>query len=291
MQDLKEESQRLKQENEESKDEVERLKGDRSTDQEELIFLRWINACLRNELKNYQPAGKSIARNLSPKSEERAKKLILEYANKEAKPIDSNFLESDQWTPSSLGSCMTDERDELHADLPTSSSKGGKPKLFGKLRRLLLGKSSRRNPGQTPPLDRTQSVDAIPGRLSCDYPADSPKVVDAGGDDIMKASRILSRSGSRRSFDVPRSYSRGNKSMAVGSSSCGQRRSNGEDSSSIINRIEALTEFDSSWSPAVAATQGDETASKEEMLKFAEAWKNSHTKNLSRSSSKNFESS
>ncbi|KAH6821099.1 hypothetical protein C2S53_017633 [Perilla frutescens var. hirtella] len=282
MLEVKEESRRLKQENEESKDEIERLKTDRCTDLEELVFLRWINACLRNELKNYQPAGKNIARNLSPKSEEKAKKLILEYANKEAKGIDTNYLESDQWS-SSQTSCMTDERDELPADLP-SANKAGKPKLFGKLRRLLLGKSSRRSQGQTPP----PSGDNLPGRLSCDFPAGSPRVVDVVNDDIMKASRILSRSGSRRSFDVPRSYSRGNKSMAAGSSN-GPRRSNADDASTIINRIEALTKFDSSWSPAVGM-QGDQNDNNDELLKFAEAWKNSHTKKLFRSPS-SFDSS
>lgn len=281
MLEVKEESRRLLQENNESKDEIERLKTERCTDLEELVFLRWINACLRNELKNYQPAGKNIARTLSPKSEEKAKKLILEYANKEAKGFDSNYLESDQWS-SSQTSCMTDERDDLPADLP-SANKAGKPKLFGKLRRLLLGKSTRRSQGQTPP----PSGDSIPGRLSCDFPAGSPRVVDAGNDDMMKASRILSRSGSRRSFDVPRSYSRGNKSMAPAGSSSGPRRSNGgEDASAIINRIEALTEFDSSWSPAVAR-QND---NKDDLLKFAEAWKNSRTKSFFRSPS-SFQSS
>lgn len=280
--ELKEESRHLKQENKESKEEIERLKAEKSTDLEELIFLRWINACLRNELKNYQPAGKNIARNLSPKSEEKVKKLLLEYANKEAKTIDSNYLESDQWS-SSQNSCMTDERDELHMDLP-SSNKAGKPKLFGKLRRLLLGKSSRRTPGQTPSMDRTQSVDNLPGRLSCEYPAGSPRVVDAGGNDIMKTSRnILSRSGSRRSFDVPRSYSRGNTS-----SSSGPRRSNVDDPSSLINRIEALAEYEStSWSTAAAAAaaaQGDQNASKEELVKFSEAFKDSRSKYSFRSS-------
>ncbi|KAL1533438.1 protein CHUP1, chloroplastic-like [Salvia divinorum] len=188
MAELKEENRCLKQENKELKEKIQRLNA---TDLEELVFLRWINTCLR---KNYEPvAGK----NLSPESEKKVKKLLLEYANKQGKSIDSNYLETDQWSSSqSQNSCMTEEREDLHLDLPPSACK---PKLFGKLRRLLLGKSSRQ---QTP----TQSGESLPGRLSCEYPAGSPRVVDAEGNDINK---ILSRSGSRRSFDIPRSYSRG----------------------------------------------------------------------------------
>ncbi|KAG6418333.1 hypothetical protein SASPL_120536 [Salvia splendens] len=266
-----EEVMELKEENREWREEVERMKAEKATDVEELIFLRWINACLGNELKNYQPAGNSIARNLSPKSEEKIKKLLLEYANKEPKTIDSNYLESDQWS-SSQNSCMTDERD---LDLP-SSSKPGKPKIFGRLRRLLLGKSSRR---QTPLTDRTPSAGTIPGRLSCEYPAGSPRVVDAGGNDIIKASSILSRSGSRRSFDVPRSYSRGNMTMAATSSGSRPRSSNVDDPSSLINRIDALADYEStSWST------GDQTSSKEELKKFSEALKDSRSKYSFRSS-------
>lgn len=228
-----------------------------------------------------------MARNLSPKSEEKVKKLLLEYASKEAKAIDSNYLESDQWS-SSQNSCMTDERDELPVDLP-SGGKAGKPRLFGKLRRLLLGKSSRRTPGRAPTMEGAPS-DVVPGRLSCDFPAGSPRVVDAGGNDIMKAPRILSRSGSRRSFDVPRSYSRGNSNMAPTGSGA-QRRSSVDDPSSLINRIEALAEFEySSWAQVVGAQGSQNPAKEEDLVKFAEALKNSQS-NFSFRNSASYESS
>ena len=84
---LSEESERLKKQNEELKNEIEQLQADRCSDVEELVYLKWINACLRYELRNHQPdLGKIMARDLSktlsPKSEARAKQLILEYANK-----------------------------------------------------------------------------------------------------------------------------------------------------------------------------------------------------------------
>ncbi|KAJ6389602.1 hypothetical protein OIU77_027845 [Salix suchowensis] len=56
----------LRQENEDLVKEVERLQADRCTDVEELVYLRWINACLRYELRNLQPPhGKTVARDLS----------------------------------------------------------------------------------------------------------------------------------------------------------------------------------------------------------------------------------
>ena len=47
---LKEERERLRQENRELQQEIEPLKADKCTDIEELVFLRWINACLRYDL-------------------------------------------------------------------------------------------------------------------------------------------------------------------------------------------------------------------------------------------------
>ncbi|XWS20207.1 hypothetical protein CRYUN_Cryun31cG0080100 [Craigia yunnanensis] len=72
----------LRQENEDLTKQIEQLQADRCADVEELVYLRWINACLQYELRNYQPSsGKTFARDLSkslsPKSKEKAKKLIL----------------------------------------------------------------------------------------------------------------------------------------------------------------------------------------------------------------------
>ncbi|CAN6445386.1 unnamed protein product [Victoria cruziana] len=75
----------LKHTNEDLLKQVEGLQVNRFSEVEELVYLRWVNACLRYELRNYQtPSGKISARDLSkslsPKSQERAKKLMLEYA-------------------------------------------------------------------------------------------------------------------------------------------------------------------------------------------------------------------
>lgn len=75
----------LKLANDDLTKQVEGLQVNRFSEVEELVYLRWVNACLRYELRNYQaPPGKSTAldlgKNLSPRSQERAKQLMMEYA-------------------------------------------------------------------------------------------------------------------------------------------------------------------------------------------------------------------
>ena len=84
----REEMNKLRHTNEDLIKQVEGLQMNRFSEVEELVYLRWVNACLRFELRNYQtPSGKASARDLnrtlSPKSQERAKQLMLEYAGSE----------------------------------------------------------------------------------------------------------------------------------------------------------------------------------------------------------------
>ncbi|CAK8560266.1 unnamed protein product [Lathyrus sativus] len=147
---LREESDRLRRESEELTKEMVQLKADRCTDVEELVYLRWLNACLRHELRNYQPPpGKTVARDLSkslsPASEKKAKQLILEYANAEGR-ISISDLDSDQWSSSqaSYGEC---EEFSSHDNLsnPRVSNATNKSKIFGKLMKLMRGKDSSSN--------------------------------------------------------------------------------------------------------------------------------------------------
>ncbi|KAL2338011.1 hypothetical protein Fmac_012457 [Flemingia macrophylla] len=155
----REESERLRQENERLMKEVEQLNADRCSDLEELVYLRWINACLRHELRNYQPpSGKSVARDLSkslsPTSERKAKQLILEYANNGRRASNSD-LDSDQWS-SSQASFLTDsgERDDYSPLDNSSETKANnntsKSKIFGKLMKLIRGIDSPHHRGRLP---------------------------------------------------------------------------------------------------------------------------------------------
>ncbi|CAH9132257.1 unnamed protein product [Cuscuta epithymum] len=135
------EAERLRKQNEDMAKEIEQLQSDRSADAEELVYLRWVNACLRYELRNYQSdPSKTVARDLSksssPNSEERAKQLILEYAHKEG--VSPDF--SSGWS-SSQASLFTESVEPANDDnSSTTTRKSGKRKVFGKLMKLIRGK-------------------------------------------------------------------------------------------------------------------------------------------------------
>ena len=156
---------RLRKENENLTKEVEKLKADRCADAEELVYLRWINACLRYELRNYQPPpGKEVARDLSkslsPRSEQKAKQLIVEYANSEdngdkepSSIVDFDLL---SW-PSSQPSYLTDSSG---SPSPGKKQYTKKIKFFGTLRKLIRGKR------ETSRIPRSLSVDNLATKYS-----------------------------------------------------------------------------------------------------------------------------
>lgn len=128
---------RLRHANEDLSKQVEGLQMNRFSEVEELVYLRWVNACLRYELRNYQtPSGKTSARdlnkNLSPRSQEKAKKLMLEYAGSERGQGDTD-VESICSHPESPGS------DDDNASIDSSSSRfstvSKKTSLIQKLKR------------------------------------------------------------------------------------------------------------------------------------------------------------
>ncbi|KAK1566789.1 hypothetical protein Q3G72_004298 [Acer saccharum] len=135
---VREEVNNMRHANEDLLKQVEGLQMNRFSEVEELVYLRWVNACLRFELRNYQaPAGKTSARDLSkdlsPKSQERAKQLMLEYAGSERGQGDTD-VESNFSHPSSPGS---EDFDNASIDSSTSrySSLSKKPSLIQKLKK------------------------------------------------------------------------------------------------------------------------------------------------------------
>ncbi|CAN6234261.1 unnamed protein product [Urochloa humidicola] len=134
----REEINKLRHTNEDLSKQVEGLQMNRFSEVEELVYLRWVNACLRFELRNYQtPSGKVSARDLnktlSPKSQERAKQLMLEYAGSERSHGDTDF-ESVSSMPSSPGS---EDFDNISIDSSSSrySFLSKKSNLVQKLKR------------------------------------------------------------------------------------------------------------------------------------------------------------
>ncbi|OMO70924.1 hypothetical protein CCACVL1_18569 [Corchorus capsularis] len=200
----------LRQENEELTKQVEQLRADRCADVEELVYLRWVNACLRYELRNYQPpSGKTVARDLSkslsPKSEEKAKKLILEYAQTEGigDRMNSIDFDCDQWSSSqtSIGTDNGEPDESLFDTTPaTKPANAGKHKFLKKLRRLLKGKESNYQ-SQASSVCKTDQAEDV----------DSPFWSSSRGNDLMSIAQSQSdrfttpsQSSSRPSLDMPR---------------------------------------------------------------------------------------
>lgn len=145
-----EEQNQLREENKNLKKKLEQLQIDRCEDVEELVYLRWINACLRYELRNCQPSpGRTVARDLSsclsPQSEQKAKQLILDYSNSHLTSNRMSLMDFD------LDDCFSQTSSEEFDDnsldsSKTKSSKSSKSKLVSKLKKLVLPKS--RNEGK-----------------------------------------------------------------------------------------------------------------------------------------------
>lgn len=256
---LNEMSQRLREENTSLSKEVEKLHADKCAGVEELVYLKWINACLRYELRNYQPpAGKTVARDLSktlsPNSEEKAKQLILEYAHTEGHGNIMN-IDSDHWS-TFQASCITDSENHHHdssADksFSTKISSSNKTKFFHKLRKLVRGKD-------VSPLKRSSSVDKIGSFEDGNSPWYS-----SGTSMVMNA--VSPRSSYRHSLDVQRLRSVNEDEIRNVKS----RRSNSDLVSSDAYKRFAL----SRESSIDFGKQPDQDAN---LLKFAEVLKSTH---------------
>ncbi|VAH23258.1 unnamed protein product [Triticum turgidum subsp. durum] len=133
----REEINNLRHTNEDLTKQVEGLQMNRFSEVEELVYLRWVNACLRFELRNYQtPSGKISARDLStklsPKSQERAKQMMLEFGSERGQG--DTDLDSVSSAPSSPRS-----EDFDTASIDSSSSRysflSKRPNLMQKLKK------------------------------------------------------------------------------------------------------------------------------------------------------------
>ncbi|XP_006657595.1 protein CHUP1, chloroplastic-like [Oryza brachyantha] len=136
--DAREEINKLRHANEDLTKQVEGLQLNRFSEVEELVYLRWVNACLRYELRDYQTPSEKISardlnRTLSPKSQQRAKLLMLEYAGSERGQGDTD-LESASSAPSSPRS---EDFDNVSVDSSSSrySFLGKRPNLMQKLKK------------------------------------------------------------------------------------------------------------------------------------------------------------
>ncbi len=138
---------------------LEGLQNDRFSEVEELIYLRWVNACLRYELRSFQsPTGKFTAadlnKNLSPKSLARAKQLMLEYARTDLtigaqEQVDTGYESAVSDTSSPLEGARN--YSETSSDFLGSWQPPTKPGLICRLKKWSgSGKHFRNNVNQAP---------------------------------------------------------------------------------------------------------------------------------------------
>ncbi|KZV58819.1 hypothetical protein F511_18656 [Dorcoceras hygrometricum] len=265
-QELKEENQRLRKQNKSLTEEIDQIRADRCTDIEELVYLRWINACLRYELRNYQPfPGKTVARDLSktlsPKSEEKAKQLILEYASNEG----SDLTDFDPLQWSTFQASLTDSEEHKDSLSANATSHSVKKKIFAKLMKVLRVKDSDHHSQTSIP------VDYVLDR----YSSDSHSVISDG---FSKMLRTPSEDSSRLSLELQRSYSRGQNNIVTGESHDSPRRTSEDSSSNIFRQIDSKTEDINGFSLEIHPHQDAQNAPKNELVKYAEALKHSRMK-------------
>ena len=130
----------LRHANEDLCKQVEGLQSSRFSEVEELVYLRWVNACLRYELRNQKSAGPGkfgaldLNKDLSPRSQSRAKTLMLEYAGPDVKAAAG---EEDGYESSTSEPSITSESDmhDLSATMDSGRLSGRKSGLIGKLRK------------------------------------------------------------------------------------------------------------------------------------------------------------
>ncbi|KAL0429879.1 UNVERIFIED_CONTAM: protein CHUP1, chloroplastic [Sesamum radiatum] len=288
MEGYRQEKEELKEELEEMKKSNEGLKQENSDLTQKLEYLQMLAASALDNEEGQQDSIHQVR--------EKAK------ANKDRsseRAGDLPEIDSEQWSPSQA-SCLTDsgDRDDSSVDtVPANKpNHSGKSKAFAKLRKLLRRKGSpRRFHTPNTPLARAASVDDIAGRYSRYFQSGFAALADSGTDDLTKMARDSCGGSSRRSLDLPRSYSPGQKSSITGEiSSSSSRRISDDTASSIFTRINSLTEDDNDMCPGVHDAQNDAKTeleklvdaqkSKNELLKYAEALKNARTVSLPRRS-------
>ncbi|XP_024518947.1 protein CHUP1, chloroplastic [Selaginella moellendorffii] len=134
------ESQILRHANDDLMRQVEGLQNNRFSEVEELVYLRWVNACLRYELRNFKAAdGKFTAldlnKSLSPRSQEKAKQLMLEYAGPDLLAMRSKETLPDSGYDSPFSRTSSDSIDMDDSQYGSEESSSKKPGLIKRLKK------------------------------------------------------------------------------------------------------------------------------------------------------------
>lgn len=151
--------------NEDLNRQVEGLQNERFTEVEELVYLRWVNACLRYELRNFQASGGkksavNLNKSLSPKSQEKAKKLMVQYAGPQDNLaiLSKEQMESDESNSSDTSAHGESSEALSEMGSVTGSGRMRRPSLIQRLKSW----SNKKEDGSdissaTPSMDRDRS--------------------------------------------------------------------------------------------------------------------------------------
>ncbi|XXG46075.1 hypothetical protein AAC387_Pa02g1003 [Persea americana] len=168
-----EEAKQLRQVNHDLEQELDRLRMDHSLGVEELVYLRWVNACLRCKLRNNQTpsrktAAMNISKTLSARSEQKVEQLILDNAisgqdENNIGPVDFHS----GYCSSSRASELTETGDIDDHSISNSSnnrtSSSNKQRFFSKFKRIFSGKQDHHSNKRISPVGRT-SMSSITSR-------------------------------------------------------------------------------------------------------------------------------
>lgn len=155
--DLKHQLESILTSNSESRDElkrqIEQLEIDKCSDIHKAVYLKWINACLRYELRHYQPpsgevTARDLSKSLSTKSAEKAKELIHAYARHESNgeeitPFEVVEVENVEEEEEGAAATIDDKNDV--SSMNDAHRSGKRPKLSSlgsKLKKLVTRRDS-----------------------------------------------------------------------------------------------------------------------------------------------------
>ncbi|XP_015077901.1 protein CHUP1, chloroplastic-like isoform X1 [Solanum pennellii] len=277
---LKEESLQLRKQNEDLVKKIDQIQEGHYSDVEQVAYLRWINACLRYELRNFKPApgettARDLSKTLSPESRKKAKQLIVEYAAKEDQgdrgihvlDLDSGQLSSQE--PYLMNSGEFDGTSIANSSTHKTDT-SNKSTIFHKVMRIIRGKDHHHNHSEM--VHKTEENAARCSYYSSGYCSDM-SVVDTGAIRPQSRSRTPSP-GPSKQLVAFHSFDQGSTTNKGESRNYPTRRRRYSDVGSLDYISKRLAE-----SPQEKGNNHDqENVHKSELAKYAEALKGSRSK-------------
>ncbi|XP_042503117.1 protein CHUP1, chloroplastic-like [Macadamia integrifolia] len=161
--EMEEEVNNLKIDNEELSKQIERIQKSNFSVVEELVYQRWVKACLRHEIQSHQ----RFSINLSPKTRENFKKKLVEYATMDSGQGDVDLNRISSQAPSNESEEFDDITTETTTRRPTGTS--NKHNLFQKIKRWVKRWGGSKNDSSTVSLSGSYFEGSSSSRTSLNH--------------------------------------------------------------------------------------------------------------------------